>query len=140
MRPSKEPTRILLSLGVVLFALLPSSALAHDNLGGDELAMSSVMLIGAIIVTALALVAGIWAWQAGQFSNIEESKHRMLDIADNYDEVMAEVERAEAEEKAASKGPKSGHRVTNPTLDAAPVQSSRAADHTQPTPDGLRLR
>lgn len=122
------PTRILLTIAIVMFALHPSSASAHDNLGGDELAMSSAMLIGAIIVTAMALVAGIWAWQAGQFNNIEESKFTMLAIADNFDEVMAEAERAEAAEMAASKGPKTGHKATGPIVDGTTVQPSRAVD------------
>lgn len=129
MKSNYKPARILLTLGMLMFALIPSGASAHDNLGGDELAMSSAMLIGAIIVTAMALVAGIWAWQAGQFTNMEESKFRMLAISDDFDEVMAEVERAEAGENAANKGPKSGMRVSSPALDGVPVPSGRA-DHT----------
>jgi nitrogen fixation-related uncharacterized protein len=78
-----------------MLALAPGTALAHDNLGGDELAMSNLMFIGAMIVIVMGIIAGIWAWQAGQFNNIEESKYRMLEIADDYDAVMAEVARSE---------------------------------------------
>lgn len=80
----------MLISGVALLALVPGRALAHDNLGGDELAMSNLMLIGAVLVILMATLAGIWAWQAGQFNNVEESKYRMLDTADNYDAVMEE--------------------------------------------------
>jgi hypothetical protein len=104
-----------------MFALLPAAALAHDNLGGDELSMSGAMLAGAIAVTAMALVAGIWAWRSGQFGNVEDSKYTMLDTADNYDAIMAEADRVEAAAKAES-DTKSGHKATNATSESvAPV-------------------
>jgi nitrogen fixation-related uncharacterized protein len=96
MKRNFRQARILLSLGVLMLALAPGTALAHDNLGGDELAMSNLMFIGAMIVIVMGIIAGIWAWQAGQFNNIEESKYRMLEIADDYDAVMAEIARTES--------------------------------------------
>ena len=73
-------------------------ALAHDNVGDDELAAANWMLIGAIITIVLGLIWGVWALRSGQFSNIEESKYRMLELAEDFDAIMAE---ADAREKAA---------------------------------------
>lgn len=85
MKLKFRTARILLTLGMCMIALAPGTALAHDNLGGDELAMSSLMLTGAVVVAAMAALALIWAARAGQFNNIEESKFSMLRTADEYD-------------------------------------------------------
>jgi nitrogen fixation-related uncharacterized protein len=90
MKANFRQARILLITGIAMLALAPGRAFAHDNLGGDELAMSNLMLIGAVLVILMATLAGIWAWRAGQFNNIEESKYRMLDTADNYDAIMGD--------------------------------------------------
>jgi nitrogen fixation-related uncharacterized protein len=82
----------------MLLALAPASAFAHDNVGGDELAAANWMLVGAIITIVLGLIWGVWAIRAGQFSNVEESKYRMLELAEDYDAIMAE---ADARERAA---------------------------------------
>jgi nitrogen fixation-related uncharacterized protein len=90
----------------MLFALAPASAFAHDNVGGDELAAANWMLIGAIITIVLGLIWGVWAVRAGQFSNVEESKYRMLELAEDYDAIMAEAdarERAAREAEAAAR-------------------------------------
>src|SRR5215212_2568953 len=95
--------RVLIGLGGVLLTIAPSTALAHENVGGDELAMANWMLIGAIVVIVMGVIAGIWAARAGQFTNVEESKYRMLDTADDFDAVMAEVDaRAAAAREAAA--------------------------------------
>jgi nitrogen fixation-related uncharacterized protein len=85
----------------LLLALAPASAFAHDNLGGDELAAANWMLIGAIITIVIGLVWGVWAFNSGQFSNVEESKYRMLDLAEDYDAIMAESDARERAEREA---------------------------------------
>ncbi len=85
-------------LAGLLLALAPMSAFAHDNVGDDELAAANWMLIGAIITIVLGLIWGVWALRAGQFNNIEESKYRMLEMAEDFDAIMAE---ADARDKAA---------------------------------------
>jgi nitrogen fixation-related uncharacterized protein len=84
--------RVLVGLGGAMLVFAPSSALAHDNLGGDELAATNWMLIGAMLVVLMGVLAGLWAIQSGQFSNVEESKFRMIDLAEDYDAVMAEAD------------------------------------------------
>ena len=85
-----------------MLVLAPSSALAHDNLGGDELAASGWMLIGAMLVIVMGLLAGLWAIKSGQFHNIEESKFRMIETSEDYDVVMSEAdERTRAAQAAA---------------------------------------
>jgi nitrogen fixation-related uncharacterized protein len=90
--------KFIAAVAGLLLALAPMSAFAHDNVGDDELAAANWMLIGAIITIVLGLIWGVWALRAGQFSNIEESKYRMLELAEDFDAVMAE---ADAREKAA---------------------------------------
>ncbi len=127
MKPTFRPARILLFCATMMFAAIPGTALAHDNLGGDELSMSGAMLIGAIVVTAMALIAGLWAWRSGQFTNTEESKYNMLDTAENYDEVMAEADRQEAARKANSRpGKKPGHKVPSIPPDNSANPAGRA--------------
>lgn len=90
----------------ILLALVPASAFAHDNVGGDELAAANWMLVGAILTIVLGLIWGVWAVRAGQFSNVEESKYRMLELAEDYDAIMAEAdarERAAREAEAAAR-------------------------------------
>ncbi len=113
--------RILIGLGGALLVAAPSSALAHENVGGDELAAANWMLIGAMVTIVMGLIAGFWAWRSGQFTNIEESKYRMLEIADNYDEIMAEAAQGETR-------PKGGSRATASQAPsaAAPAQGGRA--------------
>src|SRR5438876_6249325 len=102
MNAKLKSMRILLGLGAALLLFAPSTALAHDNLGGDELAASWWMLVAAVVVIVMGVLAGIWAMRDGQFSNIEESKYRMIEIADDYDAIMAEVDERERATKAAT--------------------------------------
>jgi nitrogen fixation-related uncharacterized protein len=103
----------------LLLALAPMSAFAHDNVGDDELAAANWMLIGAIITIVLGLIWGVWALRAGQFSNIEESKYRMLELAEDFDAIMAEADARESRARsrlrseascASGIGPKAGRR------------------------------
>jgi len=108
MRAKLRLMRGLIGLGGALLITVPSPALAHDNLGGDELAVANWMLIAAIVVIVMGVLAGIWAAKTGQFTNVEESKYRMLANADDFDAIMADAD-ARA---AASRSPES--RVQSP--------------------------
>jgi nitrogen fixation-related uncharacterized protein len=114
MRTKMRIGRILFVLGTAAAVLAPTSAFAHDNLGGDELAVANWMLIAAVFVAMLGGLAMVWAAMSGQFSNIEDSKYTMLDTAEDFDAIMAEadaeqerlrkleVERAQAGKRTAS--------------------------------------
>ncbi len=130
MNTKLKSMRILLGLGCALLLFVPSTALAHDNLGGDELAATWWMLVAAVVVIVMGILAGIWALRDGQFSNIEDSKYRMIEIADDYDAIMAEVDarkqratksaiqeaqkRPQAEPAIASVGTGKGKTTTGP--------------------------
>jgi cbb3-type cytochrome oxidase maturation protein len=104
----KTIARLCVVLSGLLLTFTPSPAFAHDNLGGDELAVANWMLIAAIVVAVMGVVALAWAARAGQFSNVEESKYRMLDLADDYDALMAtaaERDRARRTLRAKSQQP-----------------------------------
>jgi nitrogen fixation-related uncharacterized protein len=87
--------RFLFGLGGAMLIMAPGTAFAHDALGGDELAVASWMLIAAIVTIVLAALAALWAFKAGQFSNIEDSKYAMLESAEDFDQVMAEADERE---------------------------------------------
>ena len=95
--------RTVLLIGVIMLALVPTPALAHDNLGGDELAVASWMLVFAMVTVVIGVLWGIWALMNGQFNSIESSKYTMLDTADDYEGIMAEFD---AEQKAADEAEK----------------------------------
>lgn len=102
----KSRKRLIAAAAGLLLALVPASAFAHENVGGDELAAANWMLIGAIITIVLGILWGVWAFNTGQFSNVEESKYRMLDLADDYDAIMADAdarERTARETEAAAR-------------------------------------
>ena len=111
-------TRFLIALSGALFILVPATASAHDNLGGDELAATDWMLIAALVVATMAIIAGIWGFTSGQFNNIEKSKYTMLDYAEDFDAIMAE---ADARERAAK-------------LTEAEPQARKAQGQTAATP------
>src|SRR5262245_34721646 len=106
--------RVLVGLGGAMLVAAPSSALAHDNLGGDELAASNWMLIGAMAVILMGLLAGLWAWRNGQFNNVEESKYRMIDLSDDYDKVMAEADERAREAHAAEDAAQKHNEMQSP--------------------------
>jgi nitrogen fixation-related uncharacterized protein len=117
--------RVLIGLGGVLLTVAPSTALAHDNLGGDELAVANWMLIAALVVIVMGVLAAIWAARAGQFNNIEESKYRMLDTAEDFDAVMAEADAREAAARAALAGQAGSPRTD--TKQSKPERADGAA-------------
>jgi len=89
VRAKLRTMRVLVLLGASMLVFAPSQAFAHDNLGGDELAATGWMLIGAFVVLLLGIFAGIWAFKSGQFSNVEEAANRMVENSEDYDAVMA---------------------------------------------------
>ena len=105
----------------LLLTIAPSQVFAHDNLGGDELAVANWMLIAALVVLVMGILAGIWAWRAGQFSNIEESKYRMLDTAEDFDAIMAEADaRASSLVSGAAKPPEEAN-MKDPRRESKPA-------------------
>ena len=77
---------LLLALGV--FLVLGSAAppaLAHDNLGGDEMSMAIAIFLAGMVTIAGAALALVWAIRTGQFSDIESVKYSMLDSADDLE-------------------------------------------------------
>ena len=98
MKTKVRFARLTLIMGGLTLIAAPAPAFAHDNVGGDELAVANWMLISALVVAAMGILALIWAARAGQFTNVEDSKYTMLELADDFDAVMAD---AEARERAA---------------------------------------
>jgi nitrogen fixation-related uncharacterized protein len=88
----RTAARIVLVVGAMGVALAPSRAWAHDNLGGDELAVANWMLVGALVTVVLGVLWGVWALKTGQFNNVEASKYTMLENAEDYDAIMAEYD------------------------------------------------
>jgi nitrogen fixation-related uncharacterized protein len=99
----------------LLLALVPASAFAHDNVGGDELAVANWMLVGAIITIVIGVIWGVWALRTGQFNNVEESKYRMLELADDYDAIMADVDARERSLREAEAAAKLAAQTAAPT-------------------------
>ena len=84
--------RIAAVLGVVVaVAVLARPALAHDNLGGDELAMAFWMFSFAVAIALTGVCCLWWAARTGQFTNIEEAKYRMLENAPDLDEMARDL-------------------------------------------------
>jgi|GEM_PF-1114517 len=123
MQAKLKLMRILFGLGGALLISAPSSALAHDNIGGDELAAANWMLVGAMVTIVMGLLAALWAWKAGQFTNIEESKYRMLETADDYDAFITLAPPRETR-------PKDDGRATTSTPTTVQSAQSGRADGT----------
>jgi nitrogen fixation-related uncharacterized protein len=117
--------RTLVGLGGLMLIIAPGTAFAHDNLGGDELAVANWMLIGAMITIVLGVLAGLWAIRAGQFSNIEESKFTMLDTAEDYDAIMAQADERERVARAERRSEQQNARPAIPADAAAPVKGQK---------------
>jgi len=121
--------RAVLVFGVIMAALAPTPAMAHDNLGGDELAVANWMLVFAMVTVVIGALWGIWGLMNGQFDGIESSKYTMLDTADDYEGIMAEFD---AEQQAAEEAEKSAQEeTTTPVAGSdAIVPSSKPAGKT----------
>jgi hypothetical protein len=112
-------SRIILIIGVIMLALVPTPALAHDNLGGDELAVANWMLVFAMVTVVIGALWAIWGLMNGQFNGIESSKYTMLDTADDYEGIMAEFD---AEQRAAEEEGKAAlEDSTIPVAGAEPI-------------------
>lgn len=101
MKTKLRLMRILIGLSGLMLMMAPGTASAHENLGGDELAVANWMLVGAMLTVVMGILAGVWAAKSGQFSNIEASKYSMLDTAEDFDAIMAEADERERIDKAA---------------------------------------
>jgi len=121
-------SEILFILAGFLLIWAPSTAFAHDNLGDDELATAGWMLIAAIVVALMGALTLLWAARSGQFNNIEESKFRMIELADDYDSVMAQ---ADDQEQAGQRGPQGGSKVPADSVDAKPKPTAKAGQAAQ---------
>jgi nitrogen fixation-related uncharacterized protein len=75
-------------LGTFLVLLSQATpAAAHDNLGGDEMSMAIAIFLTGCVLIAGASLAVLWAWRAGQFSNVEQAKYDMLKNAEDLDDL-----------------------------------------------------
>jgi nitrogen fixation-related uncharacterized protein len=99
-KQTREPNIRLQSLlrrggtaAVVSLALLAVArpALAHDNLGGDELSMAFWMFAFSVGIAMTGVFALYIAVRSGQFSQIEEAKYRILDNAPDLDDLAPAV-------------------------------------------------
>jgi cbb3-type cytochrome oxidase maturation protein len=123
MRAKAIMVKALALVSGLLLLMTPSPAFAHDNVGGDELAVANWMLISALVVAGLGALALIWAVRAGQFSNVEESKFTMLETADDYDSIMAA---AEARERSAVQSDATGAAGESRLAESKPARSGQA--------------
>ncbi len=72
---------------VLVWAVLAQPTDAHDNLGGDELAMSYAMFAFSVAIAVTGGLTILWAVRTGQFHNIEEAKYTMLENAPDLDDL-----------------------------------------------------
>jgi len=124
MKTKLRLMRIMFALGAFLAVMAPSSASAHDNLGGDELAVANWMLIAAMVTIVIGALAGLWAFKAGQFNNIEESNYSMLDTAEDFDAVMAEADERERTVKEAVRLAEQQAKAPKPAVVPEPAVAS----------------
>jgi cbb3-type cytochrome oxidase maturation protein len=76
----------LAGLGVFLvLSSVATPALAHDNLGGDEMSMAIAIFIAGVVTISGAAFALLWAARCGQFNDVESAKYAMLANADDLD-------------------------------------------------------
>jgi cbb3-type cytochrome oxidase maturation protein len=118
--------RILVGLGGFMLIVAPGTAFAHDNLGGDELAVANWMLVGALLTIVMGVLAGLWAMRSGQFNNIEESKYSMLDTAEDYDAIMAEADERERAAQAARREAQQPAKAPVPDVPATGQKQTQA--------------
>jgi nitrogen fixation-related uncharacterized protein len=116
--------RFLFGLGGLMLIMAPGTAFAHDALGGDELAVADWMLIAAVVTMVIAGLAALWAYKAGQFSNIEDSKYTMLESAEDFDQVMAEADERERAAREAGRLADQKAQAPKPALAPEPTVAS----------------
>jgi nitrogen fixation-related uncharacterized protein len=74
-------------LAVMVWGILATPTDAHDNLGGDELAMSYAMFAFSVAIAVTGGLTILWAIRTGQFHNIEEVSYKMLENAPDLDDL-----------------------------------------------------
>jgi nitrogen fixation-related uncharacterized protein len=124
---NKQNARAFLGLGMLMLALVPTQAMAHDNLGGDEFAVANWMLVAAIVTIVIGVLWAIWAISTGQFHNIESSKYTMLESAEDYDKIMADFDASEKAAKEAAAKPIPTSTTAKPAVVGEPVAAAAAA-------------
>jgi cbb3-type cytochrome oxidase maturation protein len=72
---------------VLVWAVLAQPTDAHDNLGGDELAMSYAMFAFAVAIAVTGALTIVWAARSGQFRDVEGPKYSMLENAPDLDDL-----------------------------------------------------
>ncbi|HUS14230.1 MAG TPA: cbb3-type cytochrome oxidase assembly protein [Chloroflexia bacterium] len=81
-------THLALAAGLFLvLGSIASPAFAHDNLGGDELAMAMIIFTIGMTLVAGAALGVLWAFRSGQFNDVESAKYTMLENADDLDDL-----------------------------------------------------
>ncbi len=75
--------KLFFSTLTVLALLLALSvpALAHDGVGGDELASADSMFIVAMIFVMMTGIWIIFSWRNGEFRNPEQIKRQALEMS-----------------------------------------------------------
>lgn len=76
---------------LALSVLLISPALAHEGVGGDELASADIMLILALIFFAITSMWIIFSIKNGELRNPEAIKFQMLQVA-SFDDDGSDLE------------------------------------------------
>ncbi len=71
----------ILALAVALTWLFVAPALAHDGVGGDELAAADVMWVFAIGIAATGGIGLYLSFSNGEFKHPEKAKYTMLEYA-----------------------------------------------------------
>ena len=66
---------------MLLLVAFATPALAHDGVGGDELAAADAMLQVAMVFFVLTGLGIIWAVRNGEFRDPEGTKYDMLNTA-----------------------------------------------------------
>lgn len=77
----KRKISVVLITVMLLLAAFATPALAHDGVGGDELAVADAMLQVAVVFFVLTGLGIIWAVRNGEFRDPEGTKIEMLNSA-----------------------------------------------------------
>ncbi|HET6314762.1 MAG TPA: hypothetical protein VFH60_13080 [Chloroflexia bacterium] len=129
MRKHLRLMKLSWGVSALLTLAVPTIASAHEAIGDDELAVANWMLVGAMFSVVLGLLFGYWAFRSGQFSNVEESKFTMLDMAEDYEAIMSESDAREAailrEEQRSGTKPTAGTKAANSSPGAGGEPATR---------------
>jgi amino acid permease len=87
----KRKISLALIGAILLTLLLIVPALAHENVGGDELAGADIMLVIALVFFTMTGIFIIFSVQNGELRNPEGIKYQMLQVA-SFDEQGQDLE------------------------------------------------